>query len=199
MNTFNEMVQKIAAQVRSSNIIEVEDIPNIDLYMDQVTTFMDKCLAQYKRYDDDKVLTKTMINNYTKAKIFPAPVKKKYSRTHLMLLIMIYHLKSVLSIKDIGILFQSALKETNKVKQERMIESIYRGFVSLQKQTLTYLAGAAEGKPDESFYGKEFILKYDDDETKRIMMTLALAIRANTEKQLAEKAGHRHLPHQCGF
>ena len=187
MNTFNEMVEKIAAQVRSSNIIEIEDIPNIDLYMDQVTTFMDKCLAQYKRYDDDKVLTKTMINNYTKAKIFPAPVKKKYSRTHLMLLIMIYHLKSILSIKDIGILFQSALSETNKLKQERMIESIYSGFVSLQKQTLTYLVGAAEGKPDESFYGKESILLYDDDETKRIMMTLALAIRANMEKQLAEK------------
>lgn len=187
MNTFNEMVAKIAAQVRSSNIIEIEDIPNIDLYMDQVTTFMDKCLAQYKRYDEDKVLTKTMINNYTKAKIFPAPVKKKYSRTHLMLLIMIYHLKSVLSIKDIGILFQSALSEPNKLKQERMIESIYRGFVFLQKQTITYLAGAAEGKPDESFYGKESIMMYDDDETKRIMMTLALAIRANTEKQLAEK------------
>ncbi len=187
MNTFNEMVAKIAAQVRSSNIIEIEDIPNIDLYMDQVTTFMDKCLAQYKRYDEDKVLTKTMINNYTKAKIFPAPVKKKYSRTHLMLLIMIYHLKSVLSIKDIGILFQSALSEPNKMKQEKMIESIYSGFVSLQKQTITYLAGAAEGKPDESFYGKESILMYDDDETKRIMMTLALAIRANTEKQLAEK------------
>ena len=187
MNTFNEMVEKIAAQVRSSNIIEVEDIPNIDLYMDQVTTFMDKCLAQYKRYDDDKVLTKTMINNYTKAKIFPAPVKKKYSRTHLMLLIMIYHLKSVLSIKDIGILFQSALSETNKVKQEKMIESIYRGFVSLQKQTITYLVGATEGKADESFYGKETIMMYDDDEMKRIMMTLALGIRANTEKQLAEK------------
>ena len=187
MNTFNEMVEKIAAQVRSSNIIEIEDIPNIDLYMDQVTTFMDKCLAQYKRYDDDKELTKTMINNYTKAKIFPAPVKKKYSRTHLMLLIMIYHLKSILSIKDIGILFQSALSEQNKLKQERMIESIYSGFVSLQKQTITYLAGAAEGRPDESFYGKEAILTYDDDETKRIMMTLALAIRANTEKQLAEK------------
>ncbi|MBR3911022.1 MAG: DUF1836 domain-containing protein [Anaerotignum sp.] len=187
MNTFNEMVAKIAAQVRSSNIIEVEDIPNIDLYMDQVTTFMDKCLAQYKRYDDDKILTKTMINNYTKAKIFPAPVKKKYSRTHLMLLIMIYHLKSVLSIKDIGVLFQSALTEPNKLKQERMIESIYKGFVSLQKQTIIYLAGAAEGQPDESFYGKESILLYDDDETIRIMMTLALAIRANTEKQLAEK------------
>ena len=179
----NEIIDKMQDVLK----IRTNDIPNIDLYMDQVTTFMDKCLAQYKRYDDDKVLTKTMINNYTKAKIFPAPVKKKYSRTHLMLLIMIYHLKSVLSIKDIGILFQSALTETNKMKQERMIESIYKGFVSLQKQTITYLADAAEGKPDESFYGKESILKYDDDETKRIMMTLALAIRANTEKQLAEK------------
>ena len=187
MNTFNEMVAKIAARVRSSNIIEIEDIPNIDLYMDQVTTFMDKCLAQYKRYDDDKILTKTMINNYTKAKIFPAPVKKKYSRTHLMLLIMIYHLKSILSIKDIGILFQSALSEPNKLKQEKMIETIYSGFISLQKQTMNYLADAAEGKPDESFYGKESILMYKDDEMKRIMMTLALAIRANTEKQLAEK------------
>ena len=187
MNLFNEMVEKVAAQVRSSNIIEIDDIPNIDLYMDQVTTFMDKSLAQYKRHADDKILTKTMINNYTKAKIFPAPVKKKYSRTHLMLLIMIYHLKSILSIKDIGVLFQSALGEQNKAKQEKMIESIYEGFVSLQKQTITYLVGAAEGKPDESFYGKEAILKYNDDETKRIMMALALALRANTEKQLAEK------------
>lgn len=187
MNLFNEMVEKIAAQVRSSNIIEIEDIPNIDLYMDQVTTFMDKCLAQYKRHDDDKVLTKTMINNYTKAKIFPAPVKKKYSRTHLMLLIMIYHLKSILSIKDIGVLFQSALSEPNKAKQEKMIETIYEGFLSLQKQTISYLIGAAEGRPDESFYGKESILQYKDDDTKRIMMALALALRANTEKQLAEK------------
>jgi hypothetical protein len=71
-----------------------------------------------------------MINNYTKAKIFPAPVKKKYSRTHLMLLIMIYHLKSVLSIKDIGIIFQSALSESNKMKQEKMI-------VSAREMTLT--------------------------------------------------------------
>lgn len=188
MNKFNEMVARFAAEIRSSGIIEIEDIPNIDLYMDQVTTFMDKCLAAYKRYDDDKVLTKTMINNYTKAKIFPAPVKKKYSRTHLMLLIMIYHLKSILSIKDIGVLFQSALSEPNKAKQERMIETIYAGFVSLQKEAKENLVDSADGKPIESFYGKNIILQYKDDEMKRIMITLALVIRANAEKQLAEKA-----------
>ena len=183
----NDLLNSMLASLSRIDYIKTSDIPNIELYMDQVTSFMEKQLKSTKRYEEDKILTKTMINNYTKAKIFPAPVKKKYSRTHLMLLIMIYHLKSVLSIKDIGILFQSALKETNKAKQERMIESIYRGFISLQKQTITYLAGAADGKPDESFYGKESILMYSDDEEKRIMMTLALAIRANTEKQLAEK------------
>lgn len=188
MNTFNEMVSKFAAQVRSSDIIEIEDIPNIDLYMDQVTTFMDKGLAQYKRNEQDKILTKTMINNYTKAKIFPAPVKKKYSRTHLMLLIMIYHLKSILSIKDIGILFHSALSESDKEMQEKRIEMIYSGFVALQHSTKKYLSDSAEGKPDESFYGKENIVDFQDDEMKRIMVTLALVIRANEEKRLAEQA-----------
>ena len=115
-------------------------------------------------------------------------MKKKYSRTHLMLLIMIYHLKSILSIKDIGILFQSALTEQNKAKQEKMIETIYSGFVSLQNEAKKNLTASADGKPDESFYGKEIILQYKDDEMKRIMMTLALVIRANAEKQLAEKA-----------
>lgn len=188
MNTFQEMVDKFAAQIRSSDIIEIDDIPNIDLYMDQVTTFMDKGLSQYKRNEQDKVLTKTMINNYTKAKIFPPPLKKKYTRSHLMLLIMIYHLKSILSIKDIGVLFDSALREPDKNKQEKQIELIYRGFVALQKSTQKYLADSAEGKPDESYYGRENIVEFQNDEMKRIMVTLALVIRANEEKRLAEKA-----------
>ena len=188
MNTFHKVIEQYATRIRSADVIEIEDIPNIDLYMDQVTTFMDHGLAQYKRNDEDKILTKTMINNYTKAKIFPPPVKKKYSRTHLMLLIMIYHLKSILSIKDIGILFHVALTETNPDTQAQQIETIYAGFVALQKSTNTYLANMAEGKADESFYGKEIMLNCADRELQRILLVLGLVIRANTEKQLAEHA-----------
>ena len=188
MNKFSEVVDRYAAQIRSSDVIEIEDIPNIDLYMDQVTTFMDNGLAQYKRYEQDKILTKTMINNYTKAKIFPPPVKKKYSRTHLMLLIMIYHLKSILSIKDIGVLFQSALAEPDREQQAKQIETIYAGFVALQKLTNTYLANAAEGKPDETLYGRDVLTAVQDEKLKPIFLVLALVIRANTEKQLAEHA-----------
>ena len=60
-------------------VVKPEDIPNIDLYMDQVTTFMDSQLATSKRHEDDKILTKTMINNYAKNDLLPPPEKKKYS------------------------------------------------------------------------------------------------------------------------
>ena len=82
--------------------IHTADIPGIDLYMDQVTTFLQDSLRGVSRDpDDDKFLTKTMINNYVKNKVLIPPVKKKYSREHMMLLIMIYYMKSFLSIGDI--------------------------------------------------------------------------------------------------
>ena len=86
--------------------IPPEDIPDIGLYMDQVTTLMDTRLSSSKRYPDDKILTKTMINNYTKNHLLPPSDKKKYSREHIFLLIMIYYLKSILSISDIQSLLE---------------------------------------------------------------------------------------------
>ncbi len=82
--------------------IDSEDIPNIDLYMDQVTTFMDHRLKNTTRNPaEDKILTKTMINNYAKNDLLPPPVKKKYSRDHIIMLIFIYYFKGILSINDI--------------------------------------------------------------------------------------------------
>ncbi len=82
--------------------IHASDIPGIDLYMDQVTTFLQDNLRPISRDpEEDKFLTKTMINNYVKNKVLHPPVKKKYSREHMMLLIMIYYMKSFLSISDI--------------------------------------------------------------------------------------------------
>ena len=81
--------------------IRPESIPGIELYMDQVTTFMDRELANMKRTDAEKILTKTMINNYTKSGLLPPPEKKKYSRDHMFALIFIYYMKDFLSIADI--------------------------------------------------------------------------------------------------
>lgn len=97
----NDILNSILKSIYDMKYIQSDAVPNIDLYMDQVTSFMEENLKGYKRYEDDKILTKTMINNYVKDGILPAPVKKKYSKEHLLLLVLIYYFKNILSIKDV--------------------------------------------------------------------------------------------------
>ena len=97
----NKDIKDELLSLLSITSIPSEDIPNIELYIDQVTTFIDSRLDKSRRYPDDKIMTRTMVNNYTKNKLLPPSVKKKYSREHFFLLIMIYYLKNVLSIADI--------------------------------------------------------------------------------------------------
>ena len=97
----DDLLNSILASISRIDYVKSTDIPNIDLYMDQVTSFMDKELKSTKRYEDDKILTKTMINNYAKNDLLPPPVKKKYSKEHLMVLTFIYYFKNLLSIGDI--------------------------------------------------------------------------------------------------
>lgn len=94
-------ILSVIEDMKRIDYIKPADLPNIDLYMDQVTTFMDKHLETTRRYSEDKLLTKTMINNYTKNNLLPSPNKKKYSKDHMYLLIFIYYLKNILSISDI--------------------------------------------------------------------------------------------------
>ena len=95
-NDKKEFVEEVANRIRSLDYIKIEDIPGIELYMDQVIKFMDDHFASLKRYEGDKMLTKTMINNYTKNKLLPSPEKKKYGKDHMLLLIFIYYFKNVL-------------------------------------------------------------------------------------------------------
>ncbi|MBM6828418.1 DUF1836 domain-containing protein [Anaerotignum lactatifermentans] len=186
MGTFEEILESVKKKINTVHVVEIDEIPSIELYMDQVTTFMDQVLSEYKRTPDGKILTKTMINNYTKAKIFPPPVKKKYGRMHLMLLIMIFHLKSVLSIRDIGILFQPILCCPTPELMERQTEKVYGGFVELQKINLAHLKASSEGRSEGSLFEREILSRYEDN-MKSLMLVLLLSIRANSDKNLAER------------
>lgn len=111
--------------------VHPEDIPNIDLYVDQVTTFIESQLSSMKRNDDEKILTKTMINNYTKNHVLPSPDKKKYSRDHVLMLILIYYLKSFLSIKDIQILLEPVTEKYFGTESELSFYELYEELVAL--------------------------------------------------------------------
>ena len=91
VNDVKNFLAELLEKLKSIDYVKTEDVPNIGLYMDQVTTFMDSKLDSTKRHADDKILTKTMINNYAKNNVLPPPFKKKYSKEHMLMLIFIYY------------------------------------------------------------------------------------------------------------
>lgn len=135
-----DMLKSILLSLSRIDYIKPEDIPNIDLYMDQVTTFMDTHLASSKRYPDDKILTKTMINNYAKNNLLPPPKKKKYSKEHLLVMIFIYYFKGILSITDIQALLNPLTEKYFQNDENFNIEAIYNEVFSLEQGQVDKLA-----------------------------------------------------------
>ena len=107
--------------------------------MDQVTTFMEEQLASSKRYPDDKILTKTMINNYAKNNLLPSPEKKRYSKEHLLLLIFIYYFKNILSINDIQTLLGPITEKYFRSDSEMDLTAIYNEVFSMEKEQVELL------------------------------------------------------------
>ena len=120
-------------KLNSIEYINPESIPNIDLYMDQVTSFFDGQLEMSKRHEDDKLLTKTMINNYTKNDLLPPPVRKKYSKEHMLSLIFIFYLKNILSISDIHTILEPLTEKYFGNKDGFNMEDIYKEIFDMEK------------------------------------------------------------------
>jgi hypothetical protein len=122
---YEEFLKGLLLDIDKQDFLHAKDIPNIDLYMDQVTTFMDDHLVMLKRSEDQKILTKTMINNYSKDHLLPPSIKKKYTKDHMILLAMIYNLKQVLSITDIQTLLNPLKSLTNKDPKQHDLEAFF--------------------------------------------------------------------------
>ena len=135
----NDMLGSILKSLSNIDYVKPEDIPNIDLYMDQVTTFMDAALSHSKRYPDDKILTKTMINNYAKNDLLPPPIKKKYSREHMLMLVFIYYFKSVLSITDIQSLLKPLTDKYFQSDGEMNLIDVYNEVFGAEKEQVEIL------------------------------------------------------------
>ena len=139
MSKTDELIEQLIKQLEKQTPIKAEDIPNIDLYMDQVTTFMNSHLNNSKRYPDDKILTKTMINNYAKNDLLPPPEKKKYSKNHLFILIFIYYFKGFLSIGDIQKLLHPLTEQHFDENSALSLEEVYSTVFSLESEQLKKL------------------------------------------------------------
>ena len=129
----SNLIESIMASFDRNDHIKTAEIPNIDLYMDQVTTLMEEKLRQSTRYPGkDKILTKTMINNYAKNDLLPPPIKKKYTKEHVMVLIFIYYYKGLLSINDIQTLLKPITDKYFLKGQDFSLETIYKEVFNLE-------------------------------------------------------------------
>jgi len=131
-----ELVRSLLVKLSKMTYIKPSEVPNIDLYMDQVTTFMDSHLSEGKRKDEDKILTKTMINNYAKNDLLPPPVKKKYSKDHVYILMFIYYLKNLMSISDIQALLGPLTDKFFDGQGEVNLDTIYKEIFKMEKRQL---------------------------------------------------------------
>ncbi len=139
MKSNHDRLRDIFRRLDSLDYVKPEQIPDINLYMDQVTTFMNEHLEKSKRYPNDKVLTKTMINNYAKNRLLPPPIRKKYTREHILLLIFIYYFKNMLSFSDIAALFAPITEEHFMDSSGLSLQDIYEQVFSLEKEQMKRL------------------------------------------------------------
>ena len=151
------------------------EIPEIGLYMDQVISLMEQYLHHIVFEEDFKLLTPSMINNYVKLDIIPAPEKKKYYRTHIAYLIMICSLKQVIPI--------SRIKEFIELKKEtQSLEEIYNNYIKLFKKVIHLQANNA--------------LIFNNNKTNADLIDTAIstAIIASTNRYITEFILHDQLP-----
>lgn len=184
----NDILNSILQSLDHVDYIRPEEIPNIDLYMDQVTTFMDDHFSATKRYGSDKILTKTMINNYTKNNLLPPSVKKKYSKEHVLLLILIYYFKNILSIKDIETVLKPLREKYFTPDSELKLSDLYKEVCEMEKSRIEPMKSSIREAYEKSQAAFSDMEEGDDrEELKLFAFICSLSFDVYLKKMMIEK------------
>ncbi|MEH7376833.1 DUF1836 domain-containing protein [Neobacillus drentensis] len=181
MENINQIIEQLGLEAS----LALDEIPQIDLYMDQVIQLFENKFTDTKRNDDDKVLTKTMINNYAKGKLIFPIHNKKYSKEHLILMSLIYQLKGALSINDIKVTLQGINQKI--IKEEMELDSFYTSYLNLTRQNVE------DFKVDIEERVKDVREEITEDEKgnspylEQVLMISSLVHMSNLYRKVAEK------------
>ena len=128
------------------------ELPNLDLYLDQLVTVLEKYLKEYIGNKEETIITKTMINNYVKQGLIKPPKKKKYNRLHIATLFVICILKQIYSISDINELIMLAIKTAK-------FNSAYDQFCEALEKAILYTFEGIEYTLPENMAFEHSLLK----------------------------------------
>lgn len=176
-------IKKLAEGLALDKTILLEDIPKIDLYIDQVIQLFETSFAETKRTGEEKILTKTMINNYAKGKLFYPVQNKKYTRNHIMLIHLIYQMKSVLSINDVKQVLDGLNERAEK--EQLNLESFYESYLHIQQGGVDFFKEGLDRQADLA--KKEAAAMENPDELEQVLLIASLVHTSNLYKRAAEK------------
>jgi len=161
--------------VQTEGTLPKQVLPTIDLYMDQVIQLFEQHYGKMKRSDDETILTKTMINNYAKGKLFHPVKNKKYTNEHLMLLSLIYEMKGLLSINDI----KETLRPLNESDEGFSLEDFYDAYQVQKVENMQAFETQAETMLDN-------VLSKDSDIQRALAIASAVHM-SHLYQRLAEQ------------
>jgi len=194
-------------EIISDQPIALSDIPEIELYVDQVTEFIEKKLSLQKRSSKDKLLTKTMINNYAKAGILMPPRRKRYSRQHIELLLLLYNSKQILSINDISLLFSILKKPADtsadkhneaKESDSALIDSVYDLVQQINDEQAAQLQQICAEKIDLIHEKTAATDEKTRESIEWFLLAMFLVSQAALQKRLAETIIDRYFDTNTG-
>lgn len=180
-----ENMKQIIESLSLETSLTLDEIPNIDLYMDQVIQLFENKFNESKRNEEEKVLTKTMINNYAKGKLIFPIQNKKYSKEHLILISLIYQLKGALSINDIKV----TLSEINKkvINEDIELDTFYSSYLHLAGQNTADFKGDIEERVKDVKAEIALTEKESSDYLEQVLMISSLVHMSNLYRRVAEK------------
>lgn len=181
MKNMNEIINDLHLE----QTITLDDIPNIDLYMDQVIQLFESKFDVTKRTKEEKVLTKTMINNYAKGKVFFPIKNKKYSKDHLILLSMIYQLKGSLSINDIKTTLQGINDKIEKTELD--LDALYDKYLNLFSRNVSSFKENVRSKAKEVTDEIHHLEANNIEELEQVLLIASLIHTSNMYRKVAEK------------
>ena len=165
--------------------IKLDEIPEIDLYMDQVIQLFESKLNEQKRNEDEKILTKTMINNYAKGKLLLPIKNKKYSKEHIILMSLIYNLKGVLSINDIKLCLDQII---NKSEEDNYpLRELYSCFLDDCSNDENNFIVDVNNKIEKISNKVDENKELDGDFEKKFLILCSLVNMSNMYRRMSEK------------
>lgn len=170
-----QRMRKWEAYLNDHALPSWEELPELELYMDQVVALLNSYLGFLpKEVGMDAVVTAAAVNNYVRKKIIPAPVKKRYSRIHLAYLLMICSLKQSVSISYIQQMVPLSLSEDQ-------VHDIYNSFAAQHRRTTLYFVQQVNQEASRLLAEG----KTDDDGVNNIVT--AFAVTAGLSRMATEK------------